>query len=180
MTATLYNTNLQDRILWYDGESSFDSSSIQTAMQRYSNVRHVTTLTNDILAYNRIVPTNQSLTIKTTCAPLSLDWNIPDEYSNLNVIDWITTKHNEITQHLSSAERSDRNNRLNEELRLYETFNLIPVLRAVIYIINTLTTNNVVWGIGRGSSTSSYVLYTIGVHDVDSYLYNLDIHDFLH
>jgi DNA polymerase III alpha subunit len=37
-----------------------------------------------------------------------------------------------------------------------------------------------VWGIGRGSSVSSYVLYVLGVHDVDSYAYDLDIGDFLH
>jgi len=39
--------------------------------------------------------------------------------------------------------------------------------------------NNLVWGVGRGSSVSSYLLYLIGVHKVDSYKYRLDIKEFL-
>jgi DNA polymerase III alpha subunit len=39
--------------------------------------------------------------------------------------------------------------------------------------------NNIVWGVGRGSSVSSYILYLIGVHKVNSILYKLDINDFL-
>jgi DNA polymerase III alpha subunit len=39
--------------------------------------------------------------------------------------------------------------------------------------------NNVVWGVGRGSSVASYVLYLLGVHKIDSLKYNLDIHEFL-
>jgi DNA polymerase III alpha subunit len=39
--------------------------------------------------------------------------------------------------------------------------------------------NNIVWGVGRGSSVSSYVLYLLGVHRVNSLYYDLDIHEFL-
>jgi DNA polymerase III alpha subunit len=55
----------------------------------------------------------------------------------------------------------------------------MPILRAITYVINTLQDKNIVWGVGRGSSVSSYVLYILGVHDVDSVKYNLDIADFL-
>jgi DNA polymerase III alpha subunit len=39
--------------------------------------------------------------------------------------------------------------------------------------------NNIIWGVGRGSSVASYVLYLLEVHRVDSMYYNLDIREFL-
>ena len=39
--------------------------------------------------------------------------------------------------------------------------------------------NNIVWGVGRGSSVASYVLFLIGIHKVNSLKYNLDIKEFL-
>ena len=65
------------------------------------------------------------------------------------------------------------------ELTEFKTRNLFPVLKVLIYIIDTMRKNNLVWGIGRGSSVASYVLYLIGVHKVDSLKYNLDIKEFL-
>ena len=65
------------------------------------------------------------------------------------------------------------------ELTEVEARKLFPVLRIMIYIIETMRKNNLVWGIGRGSSVASYVLYLIGVHKVDSLKYNLDIKEFL-
>ena len=39
--------------------------------------------------------------------------------------------------------------------------------------------NGVIWGVGRGSSVASYVLYLIGIHKVDSMYYDLPINEFL-
>jgi DNA polymerase III alpha subunit len=39
--------------------------------------------------------------------------------------------------------------------------------------------NNIVWGVGRGSSVASYVLFLIGIHKVDSLYYDLPIEEFL-
>jgi DNA polymerase III alpha subunit len=38
---------------------------------------------------------------------------------------------------------------------------------------------NIVWGVGRGSSVASYVLFLIGTHKVDSVKYELDFNEFL-
>lgn len=69
--------------------------------------------------------------------------------------------------------------RVEMELAEYKARNLYPVLRVLIYIIDTMRKNNLVWGIGRGSSIASYVLYLLGVHKIDSLKYNLDIKEFL-
>jgi hypothetical protein len=55
---------------------------------------------------------------------------------------------------------------------------MIPVLKAMKYIVDTLRANNVVWGVGRGSSVASYVLFIIGVHKIDSVKYKLPINEF--
>ena len=54
-----------------------------------------------------------------------------------------------------------------------------PILQLLVYIIDIMRKNNLVWGVGRGSSVASYVLYLLGVHKVDSYKYSLDIKEFL-
>jgi DNA polymerase III alpha subunit len=68
--------------------------------------------------------------------------------------------------------------RLIQELDLYKSHNLLPVLRAMKYIVDTLRNNNIVWGVGRGSSVASYVLFIIGVHKIDSVKYKLPINEF--
>ena len=65
------------------------------------------------------------------------------------------------------------------ELTMFEERNLFPVLRILIYIIETMRKHKLVWGVGRGSSVASYVLYLLGVHKVDSLKHNLDIKEFL-
>jgi DNA polymerase III alpha subunit len=39
--------------------------------------------------------------------------------------------------------------------------------------------NNILWGVGRGSSVASFVLYLIGIHRINSLFYNLPIEEFL-
>jgi DNA polymerase III alpha subunit len=56
---------------------------------------------------------------------------------------------------------------------------LFDLLRYLKYLVDTLKSNNMIWGVGRGSSVASYVLYLLGVHKIDSMFYDLDITEFL-
>jgi DNA polymerase III alpha subunit len=76
----------------------------------------------------------------------------------------------------STKEQTDR---VSEELEAFIQHNMLDLLYVLKYIVDTLRANNVVWGVGRGSSVASYVLYLIGVHRIDSLKYNLDWHEFL-
>ena len=95
------------------------------------------------------------------------DWFIPNEYRDLDIEAWILEKS-----------PPEHRSRVLEELEMYQSHNMIMVLRAMKYIVDTLRKNNVIWGVGRGSSVASYVLYLIGVHKVDSIKYNLPIEEF--
>lgn len=173
------NTILTDRILWYDGESSFDPGNLLQLVMKY-DVSHVTGESPAVRTFNKHVPKDQEITVKTSCASHNLEWNIPDEYKQLDVFEYLSAKHIILTDGVAEGEATLRDIRLIQEFTKYKAFGLVDVLRTIIWIINTLTAKDVVWGVGRGSSVSSYVLYIIGVHDVDSYSYDLDIDDFLH
>lgn len=76
----------------------------------------------------------------------------------------------------STSEQTDR---VSKELELYIQHGMFDLLYYLKYLVDTMRENKIVWGVGRGSSVASYILYLLGVHKVDSLRYNLDIHEFL-
>ena len=48
------------------------------------------------------------------------------------------------------------------------------LLRYMIYLVDFMRANNIVWGVGRGSHVASYVLYLIGIHKVNPIPHGLD------
>lgn len=177
-------TTLNNRILWFDGSSTVDSSTIEHMLitgQPLDGL-FVDTITDQIRQYNLFASPEQQIQIKRNTESLSFEWNIPEQYQTLNIKQYLLDKLTETAEkdQLSDTEILIRYKRIKHELDLFEQFVATPILRTLIYIINTLRANEIVWGVGRGSSVASYVLYLIGVHDVDSVKYQLDIHDFLH
>ena len=76
------------------------------------------------------------------------------------------------------CETEEQKFRVDQELELFIKNGMYDVLHVMKYIVDTLRENNIVWGVGRGSSVASYVLYLIGVHKIDSIKYNLPIEEF--
>jgi len=180
MNQHLYNTPLSNRTLWYDGESSYDPTQIISLISKGTKINWVDFITPEIIQYNKLAPSTQQINVKTVCEDLNMDWNLPDEYKNLDVIEYVSIKHADMIRDMDIDEAMQREVRLANELIKFKKYKLLDVLRTIIYIINTLTSSGTIWGVGRGSSVSSYVLYVLGVHDVDSFKYELDINDFLH
>ncbi len=56
---------------------------------------------------------------------------------------------------------------------------MFDLLRYLVYLVDVMKQNQVIWGVGRGSSVASYVLYLLGVHRIDSMFYDLDVTEFL-
>jgi hypothetical protein len=97
------------------------------------------------------------------------EWFMPDEYKDLDI-----AKHV-----LSLCNNEAELQRCGAELLLYQARNLFDLLRYLKYLVDTMTKHRVIWGVGRGSSVSSFVLYKLRVHRVDSLHYKLDIAEFL-
>ena len=103
----------------------------------------------------------------------SQDFNIPQHYKELDVEQYI---HNKLIG--SDSDKSVKA-RVEMELAMYKERDLYPILQLLIWIVDTMRKHNLVWGVGRGSSVASYLLYILGVHKVDSHKYRLDIKEFL-
>ena len=178
-----YNTELANRTLWYDGDSTVTVESLMRTIVNGNSTKglYVAEMTPEIEQYNKNCYPEPKIGVKETVRPLSFDWNIPEEYKTLDVTRYVSEKlmRGYDTKAYNSDELVDRAERVADELNLYEKLDLVDVLRTLIFVINTLIENKVVWGVGRGSSVSSYVLYLIGVHDVDSFKYGLNIEEFL-
>jgi hypothetical protein len=96
-------------------------------------------------------------------------WFMPDEYRQLD-----------IAQHvLSLCDTQEQLQRAGQELLLFQERNLFDLLRYLKYLVDVMEQNNVIWGVGRGSSVASYVLYLLRVHRIDSLFYDLDPAEFL-
>ena len=98
-----------------------------------------------------------------------LDWYMPDEYKTLDIAQHI----------LDLCTTEPELQRVGEELLLFQERDLFNLLRYLKYFVDTMRKNNVVWGLGRGSSVASYVLYLLGIHKVNSLYYDLPIEEFL-
>jgi DNA polymerase III alpha subunit len=96
------------------------------------------------------------------------NWFMPDEYKNMDIESFLV---NECPK--------ENYERLIEELTAFRDKDMLNLLKWCKYFVDTCRFNNIVWGVGRGSSVASYVLYLIGVHKVDSIKYNLDFAEFM-
>lgn len=96
-------------------------------------------------------------------------WHMPIKYKEMDIAEWV----------LDQCSTSEQLQRVGQELILYQERNLFTLLQYLKYLVDTLRANNIVWGVGRGSSVASYVLYLIGVHKIDSIRYELEIEEFL-
>jgi DNA polymerase III alpha subunit len=97
------------------------------------------------------------------------DWHMPQEYQDLDMLNYLLDRCG------SDQERA----RVEEEYQLFEQKGFTKVLQFLVYFIDTLRQHNIVWGVGRGSSVSSFCLFLIGVHKINPLLYDLDHREFL-
>jgi DNA polymerase-3 subunit alpha len=94
---------------------------------------------------------------------------MPEEYKQLNIAEHI----------LGLCGSEAELQRCGEELLLFQERDLFNLLRYLKYLVDIMTANRVIWGVGRGSSVASFVLYKLGVHRIDSLHYYLDVGEFL-
>ena len=97
------------------------------------------------------------------------EWFMPQEYKELDVQNYIFIK----------CTTQEETARCAEEMSEFGDRGMINLLRYMIYLVDFMRENNIVWGVGRGSSVASYVLYLIGVHRIDSIQFDLDWREFL-
>ena len=130
------------------------NQSVQQFYADFPKLKHIREITYTVEKFDELQQSN---------------WYMPQEYKDMDIAQWI----------LDQCKTDEELQRVGEELLLYIERDLIELLKYLKYFVDTMRANKVVWGLGRGSSVSSYVLYLIGVHKINSLYYDLDIKEFL-
>jgi DNA polymerase III alpha subunit len=100
---------------------------------------------------------------------LQQNWHMPEEYKNMDIALFI----------LNQCKNEAELQRAGEELFLFQERGMFPLLQYLKYLVDTMRQENIVWGVGRGSSVASFVLFLLGVHRINSLYYDLSIDEFL-
>lgn len=96
-------------------------------------------------------------------------WLTPPGFENIDIREFC----------LSMCDDDTKRDRVNMEMDLYEERGMLPVLRHLVFMVHDLRQRGILWGVGRGSSVSSYVLYLIGINRINPMRFGLDIREFL-
>ena len=96
-------------------------------------------------------------------------WQMPQEYYEMDIAKWV----------LDQCKNEEELQRAGDELLKFHDRSMFPLLKYLKYLVDTMRRNNIVWGVGRGSSVASYVLYLIGIHRINSLYYQLSVDEFL-
>jgi DNA polymerase III alpha subunit len=114
-------------------------------------------------------PYNQDTSVPEFHLTQQMNWHMPEEYKQLDIAAYI----------LKLCTTEAELQRCGEELLLYQERDLFNLLKYLKYLVDVMIENKIIWGVGRGSSVASYVLYKLGVHRIDSMYYDLDPQEFL-
>lgn len=104
-----------------------------------------------------------------TVEAASKEWNIPEKYLSINLDIYFAEKVSTVQEAM----------RIAEELALFRERGLEPMLRFMIFLVDLMREHKIVWGVGRGSSVSSFLLYLVGIHQINPVKYNLGIEEFI-
>ena len=150
------------------GEIVYNIEDVVDLMMSEQNVSGITV--DDTVKLDDVMPeTDISLSVDEYDLMNQHNWLMPEEYKQID-----------IAQHVIDCCKTDAEiQRAGEELLMFQQRNLFNLLKYLKYLVDTMKTNNIIWGVGRGSSVASYVLYLLGVHRVDSMYYDLDPKEFL-
>jgi DNA polymerase III alpha subunit len=97
------------------------------------------------------------------------NWRFPKEYQEMDIAKYV----------LDQCKNDEELQRAGMELLLFQERDMFMLLKYLKYLIDTMKSNNIIWGVGRGSSVASFVLYLLGVHRINSLYYDLSIEEFL-
>lgn len=100
--------------------------------------------------------------------PHNRSWFTPAPYDSIDLRSYIM-------QRCANVEQTHR---ADQELRIIEHLQVTHIFTHLIYLVDTWRSQGLVWGVGRGSSVSSFVLYVIGINRINPLDYDLSMWEF--
>jgi DNA polymerase III alpha subunit len=118
----------------------------------------------ELIQYNKL-----DMTIEQFDNQMQSNWLMPEQYKTMDIAQYV----------LNQCQGEAELQRAGEELLLFQERDMFVLLRYLKYLVDTMRENNIVWGVGRGSSVASFVLFLLGIHRINSLYYDLSIDEFL-
>ncbi len=118
----------------------------------------------ELIQYNKL-----DMTVEQFDNQMQSNWLMPEQYKTMDIAQYI----------LNQCQGEAELQRAGEELLLFQERDMFVLLRYLKYLVDTMRENNIVWGVGRGSSVASFVLFLLGIHRINSLYYDLSIDEFL-
>lgn len=173
-------TELKDRVLWFDGTNQVTPDRVPGLLLDGVPVNRivVTELDEDLIQFNNLADEGFQ-TSKVKLDQIDMTWDIPKKYREINLKPYLLTRLAEfwIKRPEDKVKYSER---LVKELEEIQLRGMEMLIKTLIYIIDELKASNTVWGVGRGSSCASLVLFLIGLHKVDPIRFNIPLTEFFH
>ena len=163
----VYNKDDVINLLMQEGNAGFlERMVVDTSVD--INIETGAEILKDIPRFvsHQLIP---ELTVEEFDRRAQANWKMPQAYKDLDIAEYV----------LNLCKTDAELQRVGEELLLYQERDLFDLLKYLKYLVDTMTENRLIWGVGRGSSVASYVLYLLGVHKIDSMYYDLDPREFL-
>lgn len=161
------------------GQQIYDEASLcdlflTDTNRRIDNIITETKITfNDILDLenipNCIEYVDSNCSIEEFDDRLQNNWYMPIEYQSMDIAKFV----------LDQCKNDNELQRAGQELLLFQERNMFTLLKYLKYLVDTMQNNNIVYGVGRGSSVASFVLFLLKVHRINSLYYDLPIEEFL-
>lgn len=171
-------TDLGNRTILDDGTVICEDSALVEMLYQGLDLDSVFAMpSTDVLLYNetvKVFDSDYAQLLTATDAQYSdirwFDhWTTPDEYQAIDIADYCYSRCDSVEEIA----------RVQHELALFEERNMIPVLRHLIFLVDHFRKHNILWGVGRGSSVSSFVLFLIGINRINPLIFGLDVKEFL-
>ena len=107
---------------------------------------------------------------KTFDGALQSEWFMPNSYKQFDIEKFLIAQ---------CPDKPEAKTRVIEELNKFKELGHLNLLKFLHFLVTFMKENKIVWGVGRGSSVASYVLYLLGIHKIDSIQYRLDWKEFI-
>lgn len=182
---TKIKTELEDRVLRFDGISEIDPTQVARFMLRGipSSKLRVTGETADIISFNeQVPPEDRLLLVQPEPLTLDMEWQLDPSYLEIDLEEYVGSafEHRLPMLDYTDAQVETAINRIADELQEIHQRGMVEFTQTVIYILDTMKQNDLVWGVGRGSSCASYVLFLLGLHVVDCVKMDISMEEFFH
>ena len=96
-------------------------------------------------------------------------WMTPEPYASLDLEEWC----------LARCRGDQEADRVREEIGQFASRGMVPMAKHLMFCVDHWRTKGVVWGVGRGSSVSSFVLHLIGINRINPLEHDLPIGEWL-